>query len=126
MSACNGFKLRGLNPAADRVSIQSNVQTTWPLTYKKWKLGRPIWHEVAQTKDELIVIKCQDGSDHAVVEIVPLGDKAGTMIAQSSRKATKTMRVGSKYRWELDPGEAIIIRTTAIVYPSGPGAGLAV
>lgn len=124
MSTCNGFKLRGLNQAFNRVSIKSNVQTTWNPTYKSIGAKKPKEHEVAMTRDELIIMKCEDGSEHAVIEIIPLGDAAGTMIVESSRKETKTLRVGGKYRWELDPGEALVCRTSAIMHPNGPGAGL--
>ena len=125
---CNGFKLCGLNQESNRVSIQSNVQTTWFLTRKKWKLwdGKPKEFEVGITRDELIVIKCQDGADSAAISIKPLGDQVGTLIAQSSRRATKTLRVGSTYRWELEPGEALVMRNSMIVYPTHEGAGLAV
>lgn len=125
MSSCNGFKIRGLNQDANRVSIQSNVQSTWQLTYKKIGRKEPPYNEVGMAKNELIVIKCQDGAGYAVIEIVPLGDAVGTLIAESSRKDTKTLRVGSKYQFELDPGETRILRTSTIVHPQGPGAGLA-
>lgn len=124
MSDSNGFKIRGLNPDSDRVSIQSNVATTWMLTYKRFNLHP--WQEVGMTRDELIIIKCQDGVATAEIEIEPLGDRAGTMIAQSSRKAAKTLRVGVKYRWALEPGEALTLRSQNIVHPKGPGAGLSV
>lgn len=128
MSASNGFRIRGLNPDSDRVSVQSNVQTTWFLSApRKGNAGqspRKEWQEVGMTRDELVVLKCQGGT--AAIELQPLGDRAGTLIAQSSRKSTQTLRVGSKYRFELDPGEAVVMRCTNIVYPIGPGAGLAV
>ncbi|MGH7748806.1 MAG: hypothetical protein ACREQ5_29195, partial [Candidatus Dormibacteria bacterium] len=125
-AVCNGFKLRGLNQDAGRVAVQSNVQTTWMLTRHRSGTTKPIEHEVGMTKNELIVIKCQDGAGYAAIELKPLGDAAGTLIAESSRKATKTLRVGSKYRFELDPGEALVLRSTAIVHPTGPGAGMMV
>lgn len=124
MSDCNGFRLKGLNPACDRVSIKSNVQSTWMMTYKRMK--NPVSHEIAMTRHELVILKCEDGADSAEVEICPLGDKAGTMIVESSRKATRTLRVGAKYRWELEPGEALICRTSLIVHPVAPGAGMVV
>jgi hypothetical protein len=124
MSGCNGFKIRGQNQDSNRVSIQSNVQTTWMLTYRRPGAAGPIWHEVGMLRDELIVIKCQGGE--AVIEIEPLGDAAGTLIAQSSRKSTQTLRCGSRYRWELERGESLVMRCTNIVYPISAGAGLAV
>jgi hypothetical protein len=124
MSTCNGFKLRGLNSAINRVSVKSNVQTTWSPTYKKPGAKTPASYEVAMMQNELIILKCEDGAEIAVIEITPLGDAAGTMIVESSRKATRTLRVGTKYRWEVDPGENLICRTSTIVHPTGPGAGL--
>jgi hypothetical protein len=124
-ATCNGFKIRGLNQDANSVSIQSNVQTTWMLTRRKFAVLTPQWYEVGITRDELIVIKGQESS-RPEIELVPLGDKAGTLIGQSSRKATRSMRVGSKYVWQLDPGEALVLRSENIVYPTHGGAGLTV
>jgi hypothetical protein len=132
MADCNGFKVRGLNQAAGRVSVKSNAQSTWMLTYKRPGKKEPIWHEVAQAQNELTILKCEDGAEGAIIEVSPLGDKAGTMIAESSRAhcggkhLTRTLRVGSKYVWELDPGESLICRTQMMVHPKGPGAGMTV
>lgn len=126
MSGSNGFRIRGLNQDANRVSVQSNVQTTWMLTRRKWDALLPKWHDVGIAHNELIVIKCQDGAASAEIELEPLGDRAGTLIADSSRKAAKTLRVNQKYVFTLEPGEAIILRNSTIVHPSGPGAGLSV
>lgn len=123
---CNGFEFRGLNPAINRVSVKSNVQTTWSPTYKTPGSKNPKKYEIGMLRDELVVMKCEDGAESAEIEIKPLGDAAGTLIAESSRGATKTLRVGSKYRWVLKPGEALIFRSSRIVYPNSPGAGLAV
>lgn len=125
MSTCNGFKLRGLNQHFNRVSVKSNVQTTWSPDYKS-QGGKTKTYEIGMLRDELIILKCEDGAEHAELEIVPLGDGAGTMIAESSRGATKTLRVGSKYRWQLKPGEALICRCSRIVYPNTVGAGMTV
>lgn len=122
-ATANGFKLRGLNQDAGSVSVQSNVETTWMLTYRRW--GLPKVHDVGILRDELKVITAQ-GSGSPEIELEPLGDKAGTLVAKSSRKATVVMRVGRKYRFEMDPGEAIIVKSTLIHHPTGPGAGLSV
>ena len=126
MSDSNGFKLRALNQDCNRVAVKSSVQTTWMLTYKARVLGPPKEYDIAMDKNELIVLKCEDGSGHAALEIRPLGDKVGTLIAQSSRKGIKTLRVGEKYRFELDPGESLVIRGNRIVHPTNAGAGLSV
>lgn len=120
--ATNGFRIRGLNADADRVAVQSSVANTWMLTYKRW--GFQQWSDVGMHRDELIVLKCQGGE--AELELEPLGDKAGTLIAQSSRRATRTLRVGQRYRFELERGEALVLRSTNIVHPTHAGAGMTV
>ena len=126
MSDTNGFRIRGLNQDSNRVSVQSNVATTWMLTRRKFAGLLNKWHDVGMMRDEIIVIKCQDGAASAEIEIEPLGERAGALIAQSSRKETKTLRVGVCYCWALEPGESLILRSQNIVYPKGPGAGLSV
>ncbi len=123
---CNGFKLRTLNQDCNRLAIKSNVQTSWNPSYKGHRFARNKEYEIGFDRDELIVIAFQDGSGGASIEIQPLGDKVGTIIAQSSRDATKVLRVGSKYRFDLAPGEQIIFRSKAIHYPdSRPSTGIA-
>ena len=126
MSESNGFRIRGLNQAANRVSVQSNVQSTWMLTRRRFGGLFPKWHDVGMNRDELIVIKCQDGADSAEIELEPLGEKVGTIIADSSRRGARTMRVGQRYVWVLEPGEALVLRGAMIVHPVGPGRGLSV
>jgi hypothetical protein len=127
MSECNGLKIRALNPDCSRIAVKSSVQTTWMMTYKKHSiLSKPKEYDVGFDKNELLVLSFQDGSGGAVIEIEPLGDNVGTIIAQSSRKTTRTLRVGGKYRYELDPGESIVIRGSKIIHPNTPGAGLSV
>lgn len=124
---CNGFKIRSLNPDCTRVAIKSNSATSWFLTYKKWHfMSKPEEYVVGINRDELIVISFQSETGGAVIEIIPLGEKVGTIIVQSSRKATKTLRVGTGYRFELDPGESLVLRNSHIVYPQTVGAGLSV
>lgn len=122
----NGFRVRGLNQASNRVSVQSNVQDTFMLTRRKWGGLMPKWHDVGMAKDELIVIKCQDGADSAEIEIEALGDKAGTLIAQSSRRGARTLRVGRKESFAMEPGEALILRGSMLIHPQGSGAGMSV
>jgi hypothetical protein len=118
----NGFRIRGLNADSDRVAVQSSVQNTWMLTYKRF--GIHPWADVGMHRDELIVLKCQGGE--AELELQPLGDKAGTLIAQSSRHATRTLRVGQRYKFALERGEALVLRTSNIVHPTHAGAGMTV
>lgn len=120
----NGFRIRGLNPASNRVSIQSSHQDTFMLTRRKWAGLVNKWHEVGQAQNELIVIKCQDGADSAEIELEALGDKVGTLIVDSSRRGARSLRVGTKQVFVLQPGEALVLRGEHIKHPTGPGAGL--
>ena len=137
MSNCNGFKLVALNPDCDRIAVKSSIQTTWNPSYS-WRLWKGKKYEIGFEKDELMVISFQSVSGGAAIEIHPLGDKVGTLIAQSSKGdktrngkrvggGTQVLRVGSSYRFELEPGESIVLRGSKIVHPVSPyGAGLAV
>lgn len=120
----NGFRIRGLNGDANRVSIQSSEQSTFMLTRRKWGGLLPKWHDVAQSQNELIVVKCQDGAASAEFEIEPLGDKVGVMIAQFSRRGSRSLRVGQRYVFTLEPGESLVLKSELIQYPTHGGAGM--
>jgi hypothetical protein len=134
---CNGFRLRPLNQDCNRIAVKSSIATTWAMTYRERFLAPNKKYEVGMDQNELIVISFQDGSGGAAIEITPLGDNVGTMIAQSSRGektrnghkvggGTATLRVGTAYRFELEPGESLVLRSAKIVHPNHMGAGLSV
>lgn len=118
MSECNGLKLKTLNPDCNRLAVKSTVQTSWNPTYKTRIYSRPKSYEIGFDRDELIVIGFQDGSGHAYFDIVPLGAQIGTMVAQTAGQDTRVLRVGSKYRFDLAPGQQVIFRSSAIVHPT--------
>jgi hypothetical protein len=119
MSECNGFKLRGLNADCNRVAVKSTHQSSWQLPYKTHVFSRPKEHDVAIHRNELVVMTYQDYlSGRAEIEITPLGDKVGTLLLQSSRNARKTLRVGQKYRFTLEPGESVTLRNSTIIHPT--------
>lgn len=124
MAQCNGIKLKTLNPDCNRLAVKSSVQTSWNPTYKTRLLARPKEYEIGFERDELIVIGFQDGSGHAHFDVVPLGERVGTIIAQQGTRTTRTLRVGSKYRFELMPGEQIVFRSSAIIHPKRGNAAL--
>ena len=126
MSECNALEVTALNQDCNRIAVKSNVQTSWMMTYKRGVLARNKKYDIAFTKDELIVLTFQDGSGYAEIKIRPIGEKVGTVIAQSSRNATQTLRVGRDYTFGLKPGESVIFRGNRIVHPTHAGAGLAV
>jgi len=123
MSECNGFKLRGLNQDCTRIAVKSTHQSTWQMPYKLHRFARPKEHDVAIHQNELAVLSFQDGSGAAEIEIIPLGDKVGTLLMQSSRNARKTLRVGQKYHFRLQPGESVTLRNHTIIYPTHDGPG---
>jgi hypothetical protein len=118
MSECNGIKLKGLNADCNRIAVKSTHQSSWAMPYKSHVFSRPKEHDVAIHRNELLVLSFQDGSGMAEIEIVPLGDRVGTLLMQSSRNAHKTLRVGGKYRFALKPGESIIFRNSTMVHPT--------
>jgi hypothetical protein len=115
----NGFRIRGLNGASNRVSVQSSHQQTFMLTRRKFAGLLPKWHEVGQAQNELIVIKCQDGADSAEIELEALGDKVGTLIVDSSRRAARSLRVGRPHVFVLEPGESLIVRSEHMIAADG-------
>jgi hypothetical protein len=115
----NGFRIRGLNGASNRVSVQSSHQQTFMLTRRKFAGLLPKWHEVGQAQNELIVIKCQDGADSAEIELEALGDKVGALIVDSSRKSAKSLRVGRPQVFTLEPGESLILRSEHMIAADG-------
>jgi len=125
---CNGFKIRGLNPDSQKVSVQSSTDSTWMLPYKRWAGMPPKWSEVGIARDELKVLRC-NGSQ-PVIEIEPLGGPYGILVIQRSRGETRTLRVGQRWRMELGYDESVVIRTEFLQYPkqeSSPGfAGMSV
>jgi hypothetical protein len=118
MPDCNGIKLKTLNPDCNRLAVKSTVQTSWNPTYKTRLLARPKEYEIGFDRDELIVIGFQDGSGHAYFDVIPLGAQVGTIISQKSTRDTKVLRVGTRYRFDLSPGEQIVFRSSAIVHPT--------
>lgn len=121
MSLINGFKLKGLNQDCNRIAVKSTHQSSWQMIFKKHVFSRAVEHEVGIHQNELAVITFQDGSGMAAIEITPLGERVGTLLMQSSRNAHKVLRAGSKYRFELKPGESITLRNHTIMHPTREG-----
>ena len=124
MNDTNGLRVLPLNGDCSRVAVKSSIQTSWMLGFKSPGADKPKAQEIGFSRDELLVIAFQDGSGAAEMEITPLGDRAGTIIAQSSRNATRVLRVGSKYTYTLSPGESIVFRSQRIMYPTNAGRGM--
>ncbi len=115
----NGFRIRGLNADCDRLAVQSSEQTTWLLGRKRGGKGVAPWHDVAIGQHELIVLRAYGGCP--TFEIRAEGDKAGILILQQSRGATRSLRVGGKRVIELDRDESLVIRCEWIEYPRSAG-----
>lgn len=118
---CNGFKVRGLNPDCDKLGVQSSEQSTWFLGKTKRGFGLHAgWKEVGLQQNELMVLRAYDGAC-PVLEIEALGDKCGVLVIQRSRGATFNVRVGSRVRLELGPGESAVLRCEWMRYPRSSG-----
>jgi len=115
----NGFRIRGLNADCDRLAVQSSEQTTWLLGRKRGGLGLPQWHDVGISQNEIIVLRPYGGCP--TFEIKALGDKAGLLILEQARGATRSLRVGASRVVELDRDEACVIRCEWVVHPRHPG-----
>ena len=118
-AVANGIKIKTLNQDCNRIAVKSSVQSSWNPTFKARLFARPKEYEVGMTKNEILVISYQDGSGCAEFEIEPLGDKAGVLVAQHSTMGTKTLRVGSKYRYELQGNRSVILRSAEITFHDG-------
>lgn len=121
---CNGIKIIALNQDAGHVAVQSSSETTFMLMRRKWGISRAQPMEKAISLNEIVHIKAQDDSSAPEIEITPLGDSAATLICQSNRSGNKTLRVGSKYTFELKPGEALVLYNPAIRHPTTVDAGI--
>jgi hypothetical protein len=118
---CNGIKIRGLNQDAGNVAVQSSTDSTWMLVRRKWKFMPAQWMDKAIQPNELVHIKAQDSSAQAVIELQPMGDSSATLVCRSNRDSAKTMRVGQTYRFELTPGEALMLYNPNIQHPTSGG-----
>lgn len=118
MSGCNGFKLKGLNQDCNRIAVKSTHASSWNMTYKERSLAFAKVYNVAVHQNELLVISFQDGSGFAEIEVKPLGSDVGTLLMQSSRNAHQVLRVGTKYRFKMAPGESITLRNHTMMHPS--------
>lgn len=126
MADSNGFKLRGLNQDCNRIAVKSTHQSTWAMPYKSHIFSRPKEYDVAIHRNELAVLSFQDGSGCAEIEVIPLGDRVGTLLMQSSRNARQTLRVGAKYRFALKPGESLTFRNHTMIHPTKEGPNVSV
>lgn len=125
---CNGIKIRALNQDAGHVAVQSSAESTFMLMRRRWAL--PGLHAMTMEKaigpNEVVHIKAQSESAAPEIEIIPMGDPAGTIYCQSNREARKVLRVGAKYRFDMRPGEALVFYSPNIQHPVGnqgsPGA----
>jgi hypothetical protein len=120
---CNGIQLVTRNADCNRLAIKSSVQTSWNPTYKTRSSAASKKYEIGIGRNEILVISLQDPSGHAIFDLKPLGDKAGALVAQGDTMGTKTLRVGTNYRYELKGDRSIILRSTEITFRDGTRPG---
>jgi hypothetical protein len=97
----------------DKLAVQSSEQTTWLLGYKRFRIVKH--QDVALAQNELMVLRPYGGCP--AFEITPTGDAAGLLIVSAARGATRSVRVGMKYRVELGLDESCTIRCEQIAHP---------
>lgn len=115
----NGLKLRGLTGDVDRVSVQSSESPSHLLTRRRWKMLPAKWTEVSIGRDELAVLKCNDGE--AVLELKSLGGAHGELIVDLGDERRLRMKEGQTVRLELPRNRAVFLRCQDLRYPRGPG-----
>lgn len=122
---CNGVKIKALNQDAGHVAVQSSAETTFMLIRRRWGISRAQAMEKAIGPNEVVHIKAQDDSSAPEIEITPLGNSDATLVCQSNRKGSKTLRVGKPYIFAMQPGEALVLMSPYIRHPIGDsGAGM--
>jgi len=121
LPVCNGFRIRGLNADCDRLALQSNIETTWPLGRGSKARGpRPKWHDVALGQSELKVLRAYSGAS-PTFEVWAQGEVGGTLLVELTRQnRTRAVRVGQRMVFELGPEEAAVLRVERMMTPVGP------
>jgi hypothetical protein len=115
---CNGFRIRGLNADCDRLALQSNVETTWPLGRGSKARGpKGIWQDVALSHTELKVLRAYGAAPE--FELRAEGEPGGVLVMESARRATRQLRVGTRVVIEMQPDESIVLRIPGMMTPLG-------
>lgn len=121
----NGLRIRGLEGDVDRVSVQSTEQDSYLLTRRRWKFLPAKWTEVSIGRDELIVLKCNDGS--SVIEVKHLGGPHGDLIVDERGERRHRLRDGQVLKLHLRRNQAVFLKSQDIRYPLGrPGQSMLV
>lgn len=116
----NGLKIRGLYGDVDRVSVQSTEQDSHLLTRRRWNFLPAKWTEVSMSRDELVVLKCNDGA--AVIDIKHLGGVHGDLLVDESGERRHRVRDGEVVRIRLERNRAVFLKCQDMRYPLGrPG-----
>lgn len=111
----NGIRIRGIDQDTDRVSVQSTEQDSHLLSRRKWRFLRPKWTEVSIGRDELVVLKCNDGT--AVVELKHIGGQHGDLIVDESGERRHRLRDGQVLKLRLERNRAVFLKTQDMCYP---------
>lgn len=120
----NGIRIRGVEGDVDRVSVQSSEQDSHLLTRRRWKFLPAKWTEVSVSRDELVVLKCNDGA--AVIELKHLGGQHGDLVldVQGDRRR---LRDGQVVRVRLERNRGVCLHTQDLRYPlARPGQSMLV
>ncbi len=124
MGAVNGFKVQGVAGDIDRVSVQSTEQSSHLLVRRRWKFTPARWTEIELARDELMVLKCNDGE--AVVRIKSLGGPFGRLRIDARPWRISALAEGSVETIRLERNRAVFLTTSAQRHPARGTAGLTV
>ncbi len=115
----NGLRIRGIDADADRVSVQSSEQDSHLITRRRWSFLPAKWTDVSIGRDELIVLKCNDGD--AVIEIKHVGGPHGDLMLDEGGERRSRLREGQVQRVLLERNKAVFLRCQDLRYPTRPG-----
>lgn len=116
----NGLRIRGLAGDVDRVSVQSSESPSHLLTRRRWSFLPAKWTEVHLARDELMVLKCNDGE--AVLEVKHCGGPHGAVTVDLGDDRRVRFREGQVLRLHMLRNRGVILRTEELRYPRTPGA----
>lgn len=111
----NGLRIRGIDQDTDRVSVQSSEQDSHLLARRRWRFLPAKWTEVSIGRDELIVLKCNEGT--AVIEIKSLGGAHGDLLIDERGERRHRLREGQVLRLTLERNKAVFLKTSEMLYP---------
>lgn len=112
----NGLRIRGFTADTDRVSVQSTEHGSFLLTRRKFSFLPARWTEVSCGRNELLVLKCNQGS--TTVELRSDGGPYGDFIVDRGDQVQRTrLKRGERLIVELEANKAVFVHTACLKHP---------